>query len=622
MSANIPLDNTLKPTTLENTSELWDEIGFHKPMAGFWFNVVYTIIGIIISSVVMGYFMSFFYPYPASSGYKDVATNLFGFLFLVFDVATGSVMGRFLPEVNIKNPEKMLHLIQYFIWYQMISGLIQTTIVSVYAIFFASQGNMAYVTWLMLIVSTTQYPGFLGVFSNVLDSLQQYHKAQTSRFIASTLVTRVVEIGFVYAGRVIGKQNPIIGEILGISMGAAIGSYVASFIAMVVSAYFFQQVMKTYGVRVRDCFRIQFTWAEVKTPLLYAVKTSVPSIISGLLNLINLYLWMDYVPQYTTILTLSYIGGSIGDVMDWFGAPNITSLVSESYMNKKTKLTQYYMGQLIRFQALLHGFFIPMIVVAYLVMPVAWAAMGMTYYLAGIIFIIPRMIKLVFAKYLAMPGQVIYGGDRPNYGLVVGVIQSLVNSLMIYLALVVWQIPIKSGLVGTALTMEFVLLPTDFIFGMIAFIYVDKTMVKVKIPWKQILIGLLLPSSICLGLVFIIKSFIFDPFYAQFGFFVAVIPSLLCVAGVLFFVYFPLTSFFGGWDNTNLEEFRKVAKMSGPSKIIVIPIYKIIERLSKKSKFHGKFEMSIEGVLEEAQDLLEIKRKNRDDFKAKIAKEQ
>ena len=120
MSAISPSDNVLKPTSLETNSELWDEIGFHKPMAGFWFNVVYTIIGIIISAVVMGYFMSYFYPYPASLGYKDVANNLFGFLFLVFDVATGSVMGRFLPEVNIKNPEKMLRLIQYFIWYQLI----------------------------------------------------------------------------------------------------------------------------------------------------------------------------------------------------------------------------------------------------------------------------------------------------------------------------------------------------------------------------------------------------------------------------------------------------------------------------------------------------------------------
>jgi len=192
---------------------------------------------------------------------------------------------------------------------------------------------------------------------------------------------------------------------------------------------------------------------------------------------------------------------------------------------------------------------------------------------------------------------------------------------MIYLALVVFQLPIKYGLLGTALTMEFVLIPTDIIFGLIAYTYVHKTMMPVKIPWKQVIIGLFFPSSIALVLVIVIKMTVFDALNNQYGFFVSVVPSLVCVAMVLFFVYFPLTAFFGGWDKTNLEEFRKVAKMSGPSKIIVVPIYKIIDRISKISKWHGKFEMPITGVVEEAIELLEIKRKNRDEFKAKIAEE-
>nr|MDO8116360.1 hypothetical protein [Candidatus Sigynarchaeota archaeon] len=73
----------------KTTSDLWDQIGFHKPMAGFWFNITYTVIAIAASAVLMGYLMSVFYPYPESMGYRDIAYNLFGFLFLLFDVATG-----------------------------------------------------------------------------------------------------------------------------------------------------------------------------------------------------------------------------------------------------------------------------------------------------------------------------------------------------------------------------------------------------------------------------------------------------------------------------------------------------------------------------------------------------
>ncbi|MEX2680499.1 MAG: hypothetical protein Q6373_002790, partial [Candidatus Sigynarchaeota archaeon] len=153
----------------KTTADLWDQIGFHKPMAGFWFNITYTIIAIAASAVLMGYLMSTFYPYPESMGYRDIAFNLFGFLFLLFDVATGAVMSRFIPEVNIRDPEKLLHYIQYFIFYQMTSGLIQTTLVSIYALYFVPSSTLAYVTWLMLICSKTQYPCFLSSFSNVLD---------------------------------------------------------------------------------------------------------------------------------------------------------------------------------------------------------------------------------------------------------------------------------------------------------------------------------------------------------------------------------------------------------------------------------------------------------------------
>jgi hypothetical protein len=594
----------------DSVNDLWDQIGFHKPMAGFWFNILYTLIAIVLSSVLMGAFMNAFFPYPESLGYKDVAANLFGFLFMLFDIATGAVMNRFIPEVNIKNPEKMLHLIQYFIWYQMFSGLIQTTMVSVYAIFFVSRSNLAYLTWLMLIVSTTQYPGFLGVFANILDSLQQYHKAQTTRFLSGTIVQRVVELVFIITGRYIGIIRPEIGEIMGIAIGSAIGLYVSQFLAMIIAAIFFRNTMKIYGIRVRDCFKIQFTWIEVKPAVIYAVKTSVPGIIGGGLSLFNLTLWIMAVPQYTTILVLSYIGGSISDVMDWFGTPNITSLVSESYMNNKKKLTQYYVGQLARFYALLQSFIVPILIIVFLIIPLAWEAMGMVFYVGGTIFIIPRMIKLIIQKYTGIPGQILYGGDRPSYGMIMGIIQSIINTGLLYLYLVVWKLPLIYGVGITALIMELGLIPLDIIFAAIAYTYVHKTMLKIRIPFAQIIIGLIVPSVLSFGVMFLIKNFVFDTLYPNIGFGGAVIPSILLIFGVLLFVFFPLTAVFGGWDSVNLNEFRKVSKMSGPSKILVIPLYFVVNSLCQKSKLFGR-----------AKELLEIKRTKREELKVKLANE-
>jgi hypothetical protein len=598
-------------------SKLWDEIGFHKPMAGFWFSLTYTLIGILISATLMGYFMQYFYPYPESWGYRDIAYGLFGFLFTLFDVATGAVMGRFLPEANIQNPAKMMRYIQYFIWYQMISGLIQTTVVSVYAIFFATRSGLAYLVWIMLICSTTQYPGFLGVFANVLDSLQQYHKAQTSRFIGGTIVQRVIEIVFILSGRYWGESNPQIGAIMGIAIGSAIGLYAAQFTAMIISGIFFKNIMKTYGIKLGDCFKIEFTWEDVKPPLIYAFKTGLPSILGGALQQLNLYVWIFFMPQYTTILILSYIGGSISDIINWFGTPSITALVSESYMNNKKQLTQYYIGQLFRFNAMLQGFFAPLLITVYFVIPHAWVFMGMIYYYAATVFILPRLLKIIIIKYMEIPGQVIYGGNRPNYGMIMGTIQSVLFSILVFLYVAVWKIPTYGGLTATALVMEWGGLPLDLTFGLIAYIYVHKTMVKVKLPLGQIFFGFVVPSLITLFFCMIIKFYVFDPIFYASGFVQALIPAVILLFLTLLFCYFPLTALLGGWDETNLEEFRKTAYMSGPSKIFVIPIYKIISWVCSKSPLHGRFQMPVSGVLQEANELLNIKVNNRENFKAK-----
>jgi hypothetical protein len=604
-----------KGTEKKAMADLWDQIGFHKPMAGFWFNITYTIIGIAASAFLMGYLMSVFYPYPESMGYRDIAFSMFGFLFMLFDIATGSVMSRFIPEVNIKDPEKLLHYIQYFIWYQMMSGLVQTTLVSMYAIFIVPQSSLAYVTWIMLICSTTQFPGFLGVFSNVLDALQQHHKAQTSRFFAGTIVTRVIEIGFLVLGRMYGAANPQVGEILGIAIGAAIGLYVAQFTAMLISAYFFTGIMKMYGIKARDCFRRDFTWQEVKPALVYAIKTSIPGIVGGALNYINLLLWISFFPQYTSIIIFQAIGGSIADTMDWFGVPAITPLVSESYMNGKTQLTQYYIGQLTRFNALLQGFFVPLIIILASVMTQAWLAIGMVNYLPGIAFIIPRLIRIVLNKYNGLPGQVLYGADRPNIQVALGLVQSFTNSGMLFVYLVWLKLPILLGISGMSWIMELGWMPFDIAFSSIAYHYIHKKLVKVKFPVSQIAVGIAIPSVLTLGALLVVKILVYDTLYNIGGFFLAALPSIGAIAGLLLFMYFPLTGAMGGWDKTNLAEFKKVARMSGPSKWIVVPVYKIVEAFCKRSNLHGRFAMPVEGVIQEAEELLVLKTTSRDAFK-------
>ncbi len=601
-----------------STDVLWDEIGFHKPIAGFWFNITYTIIGLFISITVVGYLMGFFYPWPESFGYKDIVFGYFTLLWVLFDTGTLAVMGRFIPESNINDPQKMMHFIQYFIWYQMITGLIQTTVVSVYAIFYAPHGSMAYTIWIMLVAATTQYPGFLHVFKNVLESLQHFNKSQTLNFLTSTIVQRISELFFVYMGRLYGEANPHIGPILGIAIGASIGLYVDDFLAMVVSMVFFNKVMNTYGITPKKCFYIQFSWEEIKPVIIFSIKIGLPGIIGAGLNFVNLLLWLTFLPQYTTLLIMAAIGGSIADVMNWFGIINIGPPVAESYMNGKEKLTQYYIGQLLRFNSLIVGFFVPIILTILVVIPDAWIEFGMVNYLPGLLFIIPRLIRIAILRFSSAVDPVIPAADRPNVAMVLGLISNGLQTLLLYLYLVVLNLPVHLGLDGIAWLMELGMLPIWVIFGLITYIYIHKRIVAIVIPWKQMLLGMVIPSIVTYFCLSFLLTGIYIPVSRAIGVIPGIAASVPILALILIFVYFPLTALLGGWDAINLEEFEKAAVMSGPSKFLVMPLYRVVKYFSQKSPLHDRFGMDATEVIKEAKELYVEKLKNREVLRENI----
>jgi hypothetical protein len=602
-------------TTTETSGDLWDQIGFHKPIAGFYYNITLGLISIGLSALLFGYLIGFFYPYPESLGYKDIAFGYFSLMFTIFDIGTGAVMGRFIPEVNIKKPEKMIHLLQYFIWYQMFTGLVQTTIVSVYALFFATQGSMAYIVWIMLICSTTQWPGFLWCFKNVIDALQFYDKSKILDFLLGNVFQNITNYLFLYLGRLYGEANPVIGPILGIAIGAAIGSYVDDFFATLLSAHFFNKILKSYGITAKHCFRIQFTWEEVKPVLSFSIRTGLPGYFNAALSYIAFLITINYIPQYTTIMFLSVIGGTIPTALNYFGSASSTSLISESYMNGKPILTQYYIGQEIRFNFFTLAFWIPIVMILVDVMPDAWTALGMAQYVIAVEFMFPSLIRFSIERFLGTPGSVMYGSNKPNFGIVTGMINTAAITLLKYIYLVVLALPHKIGFVGTIWLITIGDLPIMITIAAINYTYVHKKIIKIKLPWKQMIIGMAIPTIISTVVMRMIYIFVFNPLNQKYGFFIALIPGLMLILLALLFVYFPCSGFFGGWDTVNLDEFRKAALMSGPSKFLVIPIYKTVEFACRHSPFHNKFALPTNEVVKSAKELLILKRTNREQFK-------
>ncbi|MBD3354061.1 MAG: hypothetical protein GF364_21445 [Candidatus Lokiarchaeota archaeon] len=588
---------------------LWDVVGFHRPLAGFWYNLAFYILMVIFAAIFSGVLFKYFYPYPESLGYKSTATGIFGLFFTMFDLGTAKIMDRFVGESNIKNPKKMILYIQYFIWYQMITGLIQTTAVSYYALFFVPRTELAYAVWIMLIHATTQYPGFLGVFKNTLGSLQQFNKTAILDFISGQVFQRITDISFVLLGRFYGIHNPAVGEIMGIAIGSTIGFYVDDFITMAVSAKYFKNIIEEYGYSVRDCFRHDFDKRLFWECFSFGVKIGFPLMLWTVVSFVELFLWIRYVPQYTTFATFAYMAEQIGGAV----AINLAlgGAVSESYMNGKKNLARYYLGQSSRFTGLIQFLMLAVILLAIQIMAPIFTLLDLAYYIPSIPFIFPRLIRNLQQPYNNNGEDVLIGTDNPNISMWLHLWENLI-AILTWIILIVWlEIPQTYGLIAVAWLIPCAELLAIVSKVILTYLYIHKKVFKVKIPVWQTFIA---PFT-CAIVVFILGTVFYQLIFPYLDDLIGVIPALIFFIVIIIlaiaFVYLPLSVLLGGWDEGSLASFKKVTKISGPSKFIVKPVYTIVLWTSKRSKLHNKFKMDDTKAIQEAKELMIIKNKGK-----------
>ncbi len=607
------MENQTEPVAADNskpTVELWDEIGFHRPLGGFWFKLAFMLISLVFGLAVVGFYYKYLYPFPESMGYRTAATGIFSLFFSVFDLGTHMTMDRFIAETNIKDPNKMVKYIQYFIWYQMFTGLIQTTAIAFYALFFVPRTELAYAVWIMLIQSTVQYPGFLGVFRGALGSLQQFNKVEVLNFVSGEIFQRLTEIGFVIWGRYWGMANPQIGEILGIAIGATIGFYVDDFFATWLSAWYFTKVMKNRGITAGRCFRIEFDWALVKETLTFGIKTGMPGIIGLAADLIMLWMWLLYVPQYTTFVTLSGFASGISGIINYGMGINLTQLFAESYMNDKKRLTQYYITQYIRFATMVQFFFIAILGVVLMIIDPTFRAMGLDNYMLAIPFIIPQIIRNLQQPFTSLADSIMLGTNHPTFLMIIRFLEEIFKVVFMWLWIMALQLPYKYGLAAIIWIMPCGIYPAILFKTITLYVFINKKILTVQINYWQTFVAPAIACITTLVLGLIIKATVFDPVLNNFNIIFALGIMIGFVVLMLMIGFFPIDTLAGGWDDDSMREFRKAAVMSGPSYPLVYPMYKMIELAARVSPLHNKFKFDSAPALQEVKELLELKKKN------------
>jgi len=581
---------------------LWKKVGYHRPLASFWWNYSLILVMALPALLIIGYVIpQIILPFPSALGYQNLTTQFFGLFFTIMDVCTAPAIERYVAQYSVTDPRRAIKYVSFFIYFQSFTGLIQITSVAVYCFYYMPQ-TLEYAIWFFIVYSTTQFPGWLGVFVNGLGGFQQFDKANKVTLIQNVLVQTCTQIMFIFIGRWIGIQNPAIGEVVGATVGYIIGTYIDDFFAMVLSAYFFSKVLKSYGLKARDAFIPDFDRKIVKDCFTFGGKLLFAYVIDAGVNFAILWMVISWLPNYATITGLYSIASGIAGVVSV--SFTITPAISESYNNGKKELTKFIIESQWKNWFLLALFL--MSEVAIFIPPVL-KAIGGEYGEAS--WMIPiLLISRFFVFPINFGSDICQGADKPEYR-TYALIFEQTTRFFSYIAMISpWGITSVIGEQYVIVVYLLADLPAYLMKLCVQWWFVQKKTIKTRFssPY-QVFIAPIITIAALVPLNLVLVS-VFNIIEAQYAPYILV--PLAVAAGFLLLILFafPILVFFiyglvGGWDDYQLRQFRNAMLISGPSRAYVNVLYKATSWAHRKSKLANRFPIDHEAAELEAMDL-------------------
>jgi hypothetical protein len=590
----------------------WEEIGFQRPLGSFWYSLVISLLTMAISLFFISIIYKYLYPYPEMQGYNTLAAGVFAIIYQIFDMGTAFGIERFIGEYRIKDPKKMLEYVRFFIWYQMFTGIIQVTALSIWIIqYFRFAPQFSYITWIFLIICQKQWPGMLGTFGAVLKGLQKFNKVNILNFVSGSVFQNITNIVFILLGRYFGQQNPAIGDLMGGAIGFAIGAYVDDFFSMALAGHYLNKELNILGYNLRDAVVPRVSWPVMKQCLIFGFQASLVPLLNTVSETIILFMFLRYLPQYATWIVLKSLAGSLTGIVN-VGNFEVTSSIAESYGNNKIALAKFYVTYALKWNTFLKCLLLMIFIGIYPVLiTVIGSLEGLENYQSAVIFIPFLLIEQLFFAFIEISDPILMGTLHIPFYTAVRLMEEIIRIAILYLLLVQLNLGML-GPLGVCLTLGWDRFYARLIKMVVALIYINRRVFKVEIYWASTIILPLLAALPVLAFTLFLSTYVAPILYSNIGIlptaalfliFVTILPALL--------FFLPLAGFFGAFDDFQLDTFRKSVELAGPSKFLIKGFYKAVLWGHNKSPIKNKYKIPWEQPLKEIEDLLIEKAKHK-----------
>lgn len=585
----------------------WATVGWHRPLAGFWFNYVLILFIALPGVIILGVVIPAIMPFPEAMGYANVITAYLMPIYLFADFGIKESIGRYISQYSETQPRRAMKYMSFFFYYQMFTGVLQVTLISWLAVTIIPRTNVGYASWLFLGFIMIQWPGTPGLFLTALNGFHQFDKGNIITLIQNVAIQSATQVGFILLGRWIGMRNPEIGELLGASWGFLVGTYLDDIIAIFVGAALFNRVLKPFQISLKEAFYTAFDKEIMKEVLLYGGKV-LPSGLSyvGVSALITSML-VNWLFNYATWMGVySIASGIVGALSISFSS---MEPLSEAYNNNKKHLALYYIRS--QFQW--------------------WGILSIGVFMAPILYLIPSIVALAAPEYSPIVWMVfplffggfilfpsLFGGiicqacNIPEHATYCNFIEQGTRLLTYLVVLAPWGFRVWFGDEAVIFGWLFAEAPGYAAKGFYAWFVIKKKLfpnVKIEIAWYRTFIVPaicmipMFPLSIAMRALFVV---VFNANIIA-GFGLAAGYLILLLYGFPIFYILPLYGFLGGWDDQALEDFRRAVRMSGPSRFLVGLLYRGTRWGYDHSPLKGKFPISNDLAMAEAKQLTDAR---------------
>ncbi|MBD3185377.1 hypothetical protein GF325_01005 [Candidatus Bathyarchaeota archaeon] len=601
-----PVEDPTAPVPKPGTHlDYWKVISIARPIASFWYNYIFLLLAAIPALLMYSWLLpSVILPFPSAIGFQALTVNFFGLFFSIMDVATGPACERFVSQHAEINPDRAMKYVQFFIWFQMITGLAQVTIVTLFCLLYVVHTNLGYAMWFFLTYSLTQFPGMLSAFKSTLRGFQRFDKSNIVELLQTTVFETTTQIVFIMVGRWVGAMNPKVGELFGATIGYIIGKYIDDFFAMMLAARYVSKIIKPYGLKLRQAIIPRFGLDIAKESLLYGVKLLGSTVISALTEYLTLLMMVLWLPNYVFIIGIVELARGIAGLV---GAKyNYAPLISESYNNGKKNLAKYAITQYWNSWWIL-GFYLSIVIT--ILIPTVFEKLGGNFaFTATIIpiYILPRLLITP----AGMGADVCQAVDKPGFRTWGIVSEKVTKMITVFVFLSPWGLRNIFG--ETSLLTLYILhdIPAYIVITFVEFGLVHRYAIKVKINiWQTFVAGSLSSTPIIPVAFLLVKTFNITWELGN-----TVVPAIAFIVVALFLVLFvfPVVIFFmygflGGLDSRSLVHYQNAVTLCGPSRFLVRFFFSGARIGFKLSPIKDRFRTPWEEADREAMELMAMR---------------